>query len=125
MKDIKYRAWLKEHNKMQDVSSIDCGTGRILAYGYTKQILPEKYVLMQSTGQKDKNDVKIYEGDIVKFTLLFGDNEYIGLVIYENGQYIVDCSGKKISIADTLGLGVSEVVGNIHQNPELLKEGRK
>lgn len=50
------------------------------------------------------------------YLLSGGYNEYIGVVIYENGQYVLDNPEKKISISDCLGLGTLEVIGNIYMS---------
>lgn len=78
----------------------------------------------QYTGLKDKNDVEIYEGDIVRY-IDFG-TEFISEVIRgtEKGTgYYVRCSGKGYYAVNPscIKLYKFEVIGNIHDNPELLK----
>ena len=82
----------------------------------------------------DKNGKKIFEGDIVKgrhWTSLNNKNpeeyhlwlvhwnEKSGLIVFSNSP----TSRAELSIHDFADLEEIEIVGNIHDNPELLKEG--
>ena len=75
----------------------------------------------QYTGLTDKNGKKIFEGDVLKYIDEDGEASYIS-VIFEDCAFLIDDDG----IIDTdlltsyVFLGI-EVVGNIHDNPELLK----
>ena len=83
-------------------------------------------VLMQCTGLKDKNGKLIYEGDIL------GDI-YEGLYIhycrhchqfqlYSQGYGCMACNGDVHWIEVVEDNKKLEVIGNIYENPELLKE---
>ena len=84
--------------------------------------------LGQFTGLYDKNGKEIYEGDILRW----GANNRLYVVTFESGMFyasVEECNEGRLGGFPLHRLTVSEdgecvIVGNIHDNPELLK-GRK
>lgn len=68
--------------------------------------------IMQYTGLKDKNGVKIFEDDIVRNT----ENNNIGAVWYYSLAGAFCVGGGKMPFTYQ-----TEVIGNLHENPELLE----
>lgn len=126
MREIKFRAWLKEHKTMVNVAEIDINHQLIYHYGFDDfEGNFENFnsiELLQYTDLKDKNENEIYEGDIVKLRA----NHGIGVVKYydEWGAFVIEY----IKPRPLAVLGINyykediEVLGNIYKNPELLGE---
>ena len=109
MRDIKFRAWEAANGQMNyDPRFIawESAAGMPL-YAINRANQEPDVVLMEYTGLKDKNGKDIYEGDILK-----GGNG--GLVQCEDALRVFYSSAEA---ARQL-----EVVGNIYENPELLKK---
>ena len=127
MREIKFRAWLKEHKTMVNVAEIDINHQLIYHYGFDDfEGNFENFnsiELLQYTDLKDKNGKEIYEGDIVFES--FGENYY--KVIFENGSFRAEFKGDfeeySLDLIDVVAQSC-EVVGNIYENPELMEEVR-
>lgn len=130
----KFRAWLKEENKMiepSDILSISfklCEMTPNYLHGFEK----EKYdfydlELMQSTGLFDKNGKEIFEGDILK--VANNDSSWFEVVKYDHDKamFISKEMNLKYEVPETPlydlfspYLFKVEVIGNIWENPDLL-----
>ena len=72
----------------------------------------------QYTGLTDRNGNKIFEGDIVN---ILTENEEIGVIVYEDGGFIVHADKFSIDIIYKINGTDVEVIGNKYDNPKLME----
>ena len=119
----RFRSWYTPFNGKTIGQEMKYGqAGRLITHA---EMAPDKYVLMQSTGMKDKNGVEIFEGDLVEHDdNLNGDWETFEAceVVYDK-DYAQFCfkwdAGNFLTDYRNLN-----VIGNIYENSELLEEQR-
>lgn len=124
----RFRAWDKRKSVMREVAVLHFTKGgkvNSIEYWKTPSELKSYHVrnlvLMQSTGLKDKNGVDVYQGDIIRCTRGC-PHEVIWLEKYGGtffgGMPAWYLSGLSNGYSWT---GREEVIGNIYENPKLLK----
>ena len=124
----KFRAWTEEGKAMYyGVYPFKDGTLLLSYDGVAFDEVPASdFILMQSTGLKDKNSKEIYEGDIVRYECCF--ESYVEEVIYDDKHCnfgTIDKYEKAFSfdaLISDFDVDCFEVVGNKYENPELLGE---
>lgn len=127
MREIKFRAWrgeMLDWSKLDDSGLIE----EIFSFhnpGYDSA--GNYYDIMQFTGLHDKNGTEIYEGDIVRgdFRSPVGAVKFYTEDIGSCGCCYEEFRGSGFAAyggnaAIRLGGDECEVIGNIHENPELL-----
>jgi uncharacterized phage protein (TIGR01671 family) len=128
MREIKFRMWSYEEKMVyrnltdrnwyftEKNDEFGCHTAYLA--------MPEDRTnhIMQYTEVNDKNDIKIYESDILKI-----DEEKIGQVCFLDGSYYIDYindeynENQELSRLDSCDI---EVIGNIHENLNLMEENK-
>ena len=104
-------------NRMQEISLTNCYYTDL---DYSR--------LMQCTGLQDKNGKLIYEGDIIKY-LYYNPERYTKWVVVFNpdtlefGTRGYGYIGYQRLTSYSIFNNKVEVIGNIYENPELLKDG--
>lgn len=134
-REIKFRVWSKKYNTYFELSDIHYEGGKIDGIFAISGILagipnviflePEDVVLEQDTGLKDKNGKEICEGDRIKIE----GSDSVYTVEYGRGVWVArfgDEPGDNICLHHYVQKDIvlyAEVIGNIHENPELLEKG--
>ena len=139
-REIKFRAWDDINKKwLLGYDKPNLGgfsmLGEVMAFGEYNKMLSsfnledwDKIILMQFTGLKDRNGKEIYEGDVIRCTddadeisELNSDTGYGNVEwLNESGMWYVYEINNGIDIL--MQEGYIEVIGNIYENPELLKQ---
>ena len=106
-REIKFRAWSTGNKRMVEFDLND------LMYGtHSLDTVDLKYwIVTQYTGLKDKNGKEIYEGDVL--ALHDGQKWFIRNFIHDSYHLEYMLRTEKDETC--------EVIGNIYENPELLK----
>lgn len=108
MREIKFRAWDNIINRFRYWDTCDGG-------GFWDTcMMNELHDIEQFTGLHDKNGKDIYENDIIKNVIYDAASGNKNFFIYQcewSGNGYTFCS-----------IGENEVIGNIHENPELMEE---
>ncbi|MBW0222317.1 YopX family protein [Lentilactobacillus otakiensis] len=139
-RQIKFRAWDSDQKRMLKVYRISfdgpiegaqahCYLDDRGAEGSKKCFYDgDGLTLEQFTGLKDKNGKEIYEGDILAWhSNIYRKHDWVGLVLYRGAGFAVQESDKSYSSPEWLDCAcrkdanIIEVIGNIHENPELLE----
>lgn len=120
MRELKFRVWNKRYSEYirPDYNII----GYIYPLDGTLGVSSgdqDGHIVEQYTGLKDKNGKKIYEGDIVDYN---DDGECIGVVEYDAPEFCLNADATNWARMFLKGAPHQRVIGNIHENPELVKE---
>ena len=121
MREIKFRAWDKDrecflpvivgNTDIKDDNWI-CPLTFCEVNGEKNWYHNETCEIMQYTGLHDKNDKEIYEGDILKYE--WDGKTKIDYIVFSGGMFTY-------SKCVRWSLNKDEIIGNIDENPELLK----
>lgn len=136
-REIKFRAWQKNYKRMLKVSAIgfDDNGATFVRVDNGKSAFPRSSVyfhgvkdwpldaleLMQYTGLKDKNGVEIYEGDVLQYET---DYDLMRFEVKWNKDTLMWEAVSQVIVDEPLYYknGFIEIIGNIHENRDLLTE---
>lgn len=117
-REIKFRAWIETGNETDDY--VEPMTIQQMIHSkestFSLEQLNDLVDFERFTGLTDANGKKIYEGDIVEVT-----SQYWGMlgnryeVKFKQGSFCV-----KYVLLSVISSSIS-VIGNVHENPELLE----
>ena len=126
MRELKFRVWSEEDKEYRT----DCK----LRYLFTSPTgLPstayneegDRFDIEQYTGLKDKNGKEIYEGDIIREKWFDEDarrgENRVGKCEYFTDGFVCWFVGGRFIPLGMFPVSHIEVIGNIHDNPELME----
>ena len=131
MREILFRGKRTDNGKwvegellhdMKDRPYLYWKTPKELPMVFSNHAIVDPTTLGQFTGLTDKNGKKIFEGDIVQFYGTYALEVYIdkGHTKIRWFDTVTKSKCSEMFFGDDEDLGECEVIGNIHDNPELL-----
>lgn len=133
MRPLKYKAYLKDYNKIVDVDRLglnwDGSVQEIIVS--TKELEGKdewtdfqagQFELMEFINLYDKKGIEIYTGNIVRIVTTQTNDKRIGEVIYYKGNamYLVETTMEDYFTFMYADITEVEIIGNIFQNRDLL-----
>lgn len=119
---FKFRAWDKTENAyIEDAQftyddGCEGGMGSFRHYSFRDLLEDKNCIVEQCTGLKDKNGKLIYENDLIKIdddVAVIKWSDYYARFMLESSEDIFDF--------ETIYAEECEVIGNIHENADLLE----
>ena len=135
MRPLKYKAYLKDYNKIVDVDRLglnwDGSVQEIIVS--TKELEGKdewtdfqagQFELMEFINLYDKKGIEIYTGNIVRIVTTQTNEKRIGEVIYYKGNamYLVETTMEDYFTFMYADITEVEIIGNIFQNRDLLSK---
>lgn len=118
MRELKFRVWSEEDKEYRtDLNVFRLHDGKVICTSPAYSLEGDRFDVEQYTGLKDKNGKEVYEGDIVEADSRIYEVDWLekdgGWFCFTKDDYYtplyhVECA----------------VIGNVHENPELLEEGK-
>lgn len=126
MREFKFRAWLKQEQKMMRVNTIFFNVQYGMGQGDRVNLVDlegksrayavgEDVELMQSTGLLDCKGCEIYEGDVLSYPGLALERVYWNCGAFKTFDGEFHCHMEESD------LDIAQVIGNIWQNPAYLE----
>jgi len=118
---LQFRIWLKDKKRMSYKSIYNISNTEAIKF-----CSDSDYIIMQCTGLRDKNGNLIYEGDIVSEKFAHGYpieyyEKYYEVIWLERYVKFLPRVLNRDDFGDPLFFAQCDIIGNIYENPELLK----
>ena len=127
MREIKFRAWEKRYGEYVEILTLYhqdgvfaatcCNDGKTT----TPYFYPEDIDIEQFTGLRDKDGKEIYDGDIVDGIIISGDKYKASEVAFDGGAFSLKVDPNYWPCLYEAWPEHLKIIGNIHENPDLLK----
>ena len=131
MKNNKFKVWCKNNKEWERDNIFISDDGSLFQYGRSGgliQISNDTHDVLWYTGLTDKNEKEICEGDIVEVSPVMLGGTHRGFIKFVCGMYVIELTKSNYAeLYSTLSdvKFKTKVIGNVHDNPELLSKKRR